>query len=78
MVIDLEKFPARLTQKQRAEHIVSLVDSFLRCDECSGQGYYEVDKPVVDYTNGGFLDAQRVKCEHCNGDGEITELEQLQ
>lgn len=77
MVIDLQKQPQRLTQKQRAENILQLAKSFLRCPECHGDGYITIEVPKPDYVNGGYIDTKRETCEVCGGDQEITELEQL-
>ena len=77
MMLDLEKYPQRLTQKQRAENILSLANSFLRCPECDGGGYITIEVPKPDYVNGGYIDTRQEQCEHCDGDGEITNLEQL-
>jgi hypothetical protein len=77
MVIDLQKQPQRLTQKQRAENILHLAKSFLRCPECHGDGYITIEIPKPDYVNGGYIDTSQETCDVCGGDQEITELEQL-
>ena len=77
MVLDLAKEPQRLTQKQRAENILQLAKSFLRCPECHGDGYIDIDVPKPDYEHGGYIDTQRETCDVCKGDAEIENLGQL-
>lgn len=43
------------------------------CPHCDGEGEYYAEVPVVDYTHGGFLDEVVVKCEECDGYGEIEQ-----
>jgi len=77
MVLDLAKHPQRLTQKQRAENILQLAKSFLRCPECHGDGHVTIEVPKPDYVNGGYIDTRRETCDVCKGDAEIENLEQL-
>jgi len=41
------------------------------CPECGGVGRCDYDVPVVDYTNGGFIDTVNDTCELCDGTGEV-------
>lgn len=43
----------------------------ITCPECGGDGQYEVDKPVIDYVHGGYIDNDVVECHLCGGSGEI-------
>ena len=43
------------------------------CPNCDGEGNYYAEVPVVDFTNGGFLDERLVECEDCDGCGELDD-----
>ena len=43
------------------------------CPNCDGEGKYYAEVPVVDFTNGGYLDERLVECEDCDGSGELDD-----
>ena len=43
----------------------------VECAECGGEGQYEVCKPVIDYTHGGYYDNDMEECEICGGSGVV-------
>lgn len=43
----------------------------IKCHECDGEGEYEVDEAVVDYTHGGYIRSEMVTCDNCDGDGTV-------
>jgi len=46
------------------------------CKECSGTGEVSLDKPVIDYVNGGYLEEINGTCEDCEGYGYVVKDEQ--
>ena len=41
----------------KRKHHQSMLDSgYVLCLECGGEGECEYERPVVDYTNGGYLE----------------------
>jgi len=51
-----------------------MLDSgYVLCPECGGEGECEYERPVVDYTNGGYLEGYMDTCDTCDGEGYINE-----
>lgn len=46
------------------------------CPECLGTGEIEVDIPVVDYMNGGYIRTEIEDCPRCDGSGEVEDDEE--
>ena len=47
------------------------MSEWIECKLCGGDGYHLIEKPVVDYENGGYLKEVKVNCEFCEGMGEV-------
>ena len=39
------------------------------CKHCNGSGEVLIDRPVVDYEQGGYLETLKHKCSECDGSG---------
>jgi DnaJ-class molecular chaperone len=46
---------------------------YVKCLECGGEGECEYERPVVDHTNGGYLEGYMDTCDTCDGEGYINE-----
>ena len=46
------------------------------CPECLGIGEIEIDIPVVDYMNGGYIRTEIEDCPRCDGSGEVEDDEE--
>ena len=42
------------------------------CKHCEGTGEVMIERPVIDYAEGGYLKTYQDKCEECDGSGWIT------
>lgn len=63
-----------LRREIKRKHHQSMLDSgYVLCPECGGEGECEYERPVVDYTNGGYLEGYMDTCDTCEGEGYINE-----
>lgn len=63
-----------LRREIKRKHHQSMLDSgYVLCPECGGEGECEYERPVVDYTNGGYLEGYMDTCDTCDGEGYINE-----
>jgi DnaJ-class molecular chaperone len=46
-------------------------ERWTECPDCEGRGEIEIDKPVRDFVNGGYLVIDYEECERCYGTGNI-------
>jgi len=50
----------------------ALEDSYAKqpshCGTCYGAGHTELEVPVRDYQNGGYIDVRYEPCQECGGD----------
>ena len=53
------------------KHEKQPMSDWIECKLCGGDGYHLIEKPVVDYENGGYLKEVKVNCEFCEGMGEV-------
>lgn len=44
-----------------------------QCPDCDGSGSCEYERNVIDYINGGFIDAYWDTCDTCHGTGEVED-----
>lgn len=64
----------KLYRDQQKKHEQFLLDmGYVKCLECGGEGECEYERPVVDYTNGGYLEGYMDTCDTCEGEGYINE-----
>lgn len=52
-----------------------MLDIFVECPECGGEGRCEYEVPVIDYDNGGYLKGEWQECHKCHGLGEVQSEE---
>ena len=46
------------------------------CRDCQGTGEVMIERPVIDYEEGGYLKTYQDKCEECEGSGWIIKENQ--
>jgi len=44
-------------------------DDIEDCKDCQGTGEVMIERPVVDYEEGGYLKTYKENCEECEGSG---------
>jgi len=42
------------------------------CKHCEGTGEVMIERPVIDYEEGGYLKTYKENCEECEGSGWIV------
>tara|TARA_R100000742_G_C4181424_1_gene16430 strand:- start:50 stop:214 length:165 start_codon:yes stop_codon:yes gene_type:complete len=46
------------------------------CKDCQGTGEVMIERPVIDYAEGGYLKTYQYKCDECDGSGWIIKENQ--
>ena len=49
------------------------VEPAMVCKDCTGEGEYMGEEPVVDYEHGGYLKEVKVTCKTCEGYGWVVQ-----
>jgi DnaJ-class molecular chaperone len=46
------------------------------CKDCQGTGEVMIERPVIDYAEGGYLKTYQENCDECDGSGWIIKENQ--
>lgn len=57
--------------KQLSDGTVVSTKLTRECPDCHGQGSYMVERSVIDYSNGGYLEEVQETCSECSGVGML-------
>lgn len=55
----------------KSHHDTMIRNGYQVCDECGGEGEAEYERAVVDWNNGGWLEAYTDVCDVCEGEGYV-------